>query len=176
MFRAGRTMRDLIPRLPGGVLRPLNVFCIQSEIDVSPVYIRSEHNIVADGLTRWSHAELEDWVSQEGMAQIDGDIRLWAGMGLSYNPDTNSEPPPKTFALLGHILDFSRPYNYRVCEWRPSHYAVANVMGGWGIPVSPDQILGIATHDLLVRRASHPLSVIGDKDIFMLIGYCSSWA
>ena len=129
-------------------MRALNAFFIQNEIDVSPVYISSERNIVADGLTRWSHTEVENWASPERMTQIDGVTRLWAGMGFSYNPDTNISPPPNTFALLGYILHFIRSYNYRVCDWRQSHYAVANVLGNWGVPVFPDQVLGVEIHDL----------------------------
>ena len=105
------------------------------------------------------------------MTQIDGAPRLWTGMGLSYNHDANSEPPPNTFAILGHVLHFLRSYNYRVCEWRPSHSPAGNVMGNWGVPVYSDQVLDIGVRDMLARRDSHPLSAIGDKDILILIGY-----
>ena len=50
------------------------------------------------------------------------------------------------------------------------------MLGNWGVPVFSDQILGVGIHDFLARRDSQPISVIGDKDIFALIGYCISWA
>ena len=137
----------------------------------------SDHYSYADGLTRWSHPQLEDWVSSEGMTQVDADSRLWEGMSLSYNPDAEASPPHNTYiALLGDIMHFFRSYNYRVCEWRPSHYVVASILENWGSPVYSDRILDIAIHDLLARRASRPMSVIGANDIFLLIWYCSSWA
>ena len=110
------------------------------------------------------------------MTEVDASHRLWAGMSLSYNPDSDVDPPPNTFAILGHILHFPRPYNYRVCGWRPSHFAVSGVLGNWGVPVFSDQVMYLGIPDLLVRMESHPLASIGDKHIFLLIGYCMSWA
>ena len=110
------------------------------------------------------------------MAEVDDASRLWAGVTSSYNPDSEVTPPPNTFALLGHILHFFRSYNYRVREWRPSNFAVAIVIENWGVPVFIDQVLDSGIHDLLVRRSPRPLSLLGDKDIFILIGHCGSWA
>ena len=172
----GGTRTFTVPDSGGGILNALNLFCIRTEMGVFPVYVRSEHNIADDGLTRWPHTDLNDWASHEGMTQIDGASRLWAGMGLSYNPDADGESPPNTFALLGYVLHFLRSYNYRVCEWRPSHFAGADILENWGVPVFSDQIPDVAARDILVRRSSHPLSPIGDKDIVILIGYCSSWS
>ena len=47
--------------------------------------------------------------------------------------------------------------------------------GELGVPCFPDQVLDVAARELLVRRASRPLSVFGDKDIFIAIGYCGAW-
>ena len=77
---------------------------------------------------------------------------------------------------MGHVLRFFRPYNYRVCEWRPSRFAVPSVIENWGVPVSSDQIVDLGIHDLLVRWTDRPLSAIGIKDIFGIIGYCASSA
>ena len=44
------------------------------------------------------------------------------------------------------------------------------------MPVFSDQVVDAGIHDLLVRMSPHPLSLIGDKDIFLLIGYCVTWA
>ena len=154
------------------ILKAVNLFFLHNEVDVLPAYVRSERNIFADGLTRWAQIELEDWVSQELMAQIDVAARLWAGMALSYNHDMDVAPPPNASAILWRILHFPRSYNYRVCEWRPIHLAVANVLGNRGVPVYIDQVLDIGVRDLRGSRNSRPLSVIGDKDIFILICYC----
>ena len=123
----------------------------------------------SDGLTCWSKGELGDWASLEGMTEVDAESRFWAGMSLSYNPDSDVDPPPITFAILGQILRYSRSYNYRVCEWRPCHFAVAGVLENWGAPVFIDHVMGVGIHDLLARMESRPLSAIGDNDIF-----CSS--
>ena len=158
------------------VLEALNMFCLQNEVGAFPAYVRSERDIFADGVTRRPHVKLADWASHEGMTQVAASPRLWAGMSLSYNPDMDVNPPPNTFALIGHILHFLRPYNYRVCDWRPSHFALASVLEYWGVPVFIDQILAVGIRDFLVRLESHPISSIGRNDIFMLIGYCVSWA
>ena len=101
------------PQYPvaGRILRALNVYCVQNGFGVFPVYVRSAHNLFADGLTRWSDSELAVRVALEGMTQVDGAARLWAGMGLSYNPASECEPLPNTFALMGRILHFIRAYN-----------------------------------------------------------------
>ena len=110
--------------VPNRILKALNAFCLRHGVEVFPAYVRGEHDAYADGLTRRPHPQLEDWVTSEGMSQVDAASRLWAGMSLSYNPDAEASPPPNTFALLGNILHFFRSYNYRVCEWRPIRYAV----------------------------------------------------
>ena len=153
------------------ILRALNAFCLLHGVDVLPVYVRSEHNVFSDGITRWTQGELTDWAHVEGMVEVDAVSRLWANMALSYNPSTESEPLPNTFAILALVLHFFRAYNYRVCEWRPSHFAIASVLENWGVPVFSDQILDVHIHDLLVRNASHAFHLIGDKDIFLLVGF-----
>ena len=162
--------------VPNRTLKASDAFCPSRGEEVFLAYVRGDHIAYADGLTGWSRPQLEYWVSSEGMAHVDAASRLWEGMSLPYNLSTGESLPPITFSLLGHIMHFFRSYNYRVCEWRPSHYAVASVLENWGAPVYSDQILDIAVHDILVRRASRPMSVIGDSDIFLLIGYCNSWA
>ena len=71
--------------------------------------MRSERNIIADGLTRWSQGELEDWVSQEGMAEVVASSLLWAGMALSYNPDIDVGPPLKRLRYLATFYTFPGP-------------------------------------------------------------------
>ena len=78
---------------PNRILKTLNLFCLRCEVDVCPSYVRSDRDIFADGLTRWSHTDLDEWVPREGMAQVDAASRLWAGMALSCNPDMDVDPP-----------------------------------------------------------------------------------
>ena len=101
------------------------------------------------------------------------------GYGLKWRCLTTRhgcEKPPNTFAILGRVLHFYRPYNYRICECRPVHYAVASVLGNWGVPVFSDHVLYMDMQNLLGRRVSHPPSAIGGDDIFLLIGLCATWA
>ena len=103
------------------------------------------------------------------MTKIDPTTQLWAEMALSYDPSPDAERPPKTFALLGYVLHFYRAYNYRICEWRPGHYAVASVIENWGVPVFIDRIPDQDLHDRLSRRVSHSLPAIGEDDILLLV-------
>ena len=109
------------------------------------------------------------------MTQVDATSQLWAEMSLSYNPDDEAEPPPNTFAIMGQVLHFYKSYNYKICEWRPGHYAVASVMGNWSIPVFCDQLVNLELYEHMSSRLSQPISVIGEEDIFLLIGLCTSW-
>ena len=156
--------------IPNRILRALNTFCLLREVDVLPVYVRSEHNSFADGITRWTQGELTDWATNEGMVEVDAVSRLWANMALPYNPGLGAASPPNTFAILGYVLHFYRAYNYRICEWRPSHFAIGSVLENWGVPVFSDQLLDVGVYELLVRRVSQSFSLIGDKDIFLLVG------
>ena len=114
------------------IRRALNLFFLQIKVDVLPVYVRSGQNLFADGLTRCAKDEIDDWALQEGTTQIDAATQLWAGMSRSYNPNLDVGSPRNIFAFLGNILHFYRHYNYRICEWRPSHYDVTSVLGNWG--------------------------------------------
>ena len=159
------------------VLRVLNNFCLEHHIDVMPVYVRSEHNIIADGLTRWTDEQVDQWAVDEGMTPVDGAARLWAVMGLSYRPASSErEPLPNTFAIMGLVLHFLRAYNYRICEWRPSNYAVASFLENWGVSAYSDQVLDASVHELLLGRTTQSISLIGDREVFVLIGMCTSWA
>ena len=114
------------------ILRVINIPRLHYNVDIFPAYVRSEHNIFADGMARWGPGEVEQWAKSEGMTPIGATAQLWAEMELSYNPDMDAEQPPNTFALLGRILHFYKSYDYKICEWRPSHYSVAIVLGTWG--------------------------------------------
>ena len=81
---------------PNRILKAANRPPLQREVVLFPVYVRSERNMFANGLTKWSKIELEGWLAQEGAAQVDASSRLWAEMSLSYNPDRNVDPPPPT--------------------------------------------------------------------------------
>ena len=89
------------------ILRVINLFFPHNQFDILPAYVRSEHNIFPDGLTRWTPGEVDQWDLPDGMTPIDATAQLWAEMALSYNPDMDDERPPHTsksvrahFALL----------------------------------------------------------------------------
>ena len=149
------------------ILRAINFFCLDTLVGILPVYVSSEHNLFADGLTRGPPGEIDQWALAEGMAPVDAVAQLWAGMALSYNPAMGAIPTSNTSALLGNVLHFYKSYNYKICEWRPSHYAVAGICENWGIPVYSDHVMDMNIRNLLARRVSHPLSVVGEDDIFL---------
>ena len=125
------------------IFRAMRLFCLHNEEDISTAYVRSDLNLFADGLTRWANREIDERASRDGMTHIDATARLWAGMSLSYNPDLYLGPPPNNFAPIGQILRFFRSCNYRVCEWRPIHFAASNVLENWGVPVFGDHLLDV---------------------------------
>ena len=45
------------------ILRALNLFCLNRHVDVIPVYVLSERDIIAGGLTRRSEYGVDDWPS-----------------------------------------------------------------------------------------------------------------
>ena len=157
------------------ILRAIDLFCLQNKIDISPVYVMVERNLLADGLKRWTQYAIDDPPPREGMTHIDATAHLWDGVALSYNPNLGDAPLPNPFSIMWHVIRFSRHYNYRACEWRPGHCASGSLLGNWGVPVFSDQVLDIGAHELLARRVSHTLSVTGDVDIFLLAGYCATW-
>ena len=111
------------------VIRALNLFCLRYQVEVLRVYVRSEHNIFADGLTRWSQSTLDDWSSQEGMNSVNALAQFWAHLFVPFNTTPLAPRVPGTFALLGEVLPFFQQYRrYRVCGWRPSNSPLAGIM------------------------------------------------
>ena len=156
------------------ILRTLNLFCLNNCIDVLPAYVRSEHNIIADGLARWSTEETKRWSVSESMTQVEPTAQLWTDMALPYDPTDESASLPNTFALLSSVLHFYKSHNYKICEWRPGHYAVAGVLENWGVPVFSDQVMNPELHEHLSRRVAQPFREIQTDDIFLLVGLCTS--
>ena len=158
------------------MLPALNLIFFRYKVDVSPVYFRSERNLFEDGLAPWSRREIGDWSSQGGATRIEATPQSWEGMALPYGPIVGIGHHTNTFSILGNALNPPpRSYNYRVCEWRPSHYAVSGVLGNWAYPLSVITYSMYGVRDLLVSRPSRPLSVIGGKDIFTFMGFCDEW-
>ena len=158
------------------IIRDIVLLFLRNQVDILPVYVGSAHNLFAEGLTRRAQYGIDEWASQEGVGEIYATSQLWAGMALSYKPDVGAEPRQTQLLYWDASFAFFRSYDYRAYEWRPSHYAVECVMGNWGVPVFRDQVLDSGVYDMLVRRVSPPISVLGDADIFLLAVYCATWA
>ena len=154
---------------PNRILRPINLFCRTHRVDVLPLYVRSDRNLSADGLTRRSQHGVDAWSTREGMTRVNAGEKLWGNMTLSQDPILMVEHTPNPRAMIGRILRSPRHYNRGICECRPSNYDVAGILENWGIPVFCDHVIESASYDLPERRAPHPVPVIGDKDVFLLI-------
>ena len=123
------------------ILRVIKRFCSGRHFDIMRVYVRSDR-IVADGLTRWTDEDLNQWDLNEGATPVGGAARLRVVMGLSVRPaSSEGEPSPNTFAIMGLAPHFLLAYNYQICEWRPINYAVASFLENWGPPAYSDQVL-----------------------------------
>ena len=158
------------------VSRALNLFCLHYQVDVSPVYLRSEHNIIADDLTRWSEHTVDDWSLREGMARVNEAEELRAHMSLPYNARPLAPSVPGTFAMLAEIMSSPHRFNrYRVCEWRPINYVTVGLLGNWDAPSFFDQLSERDVRDILVRSALQSVSFIDESDGFLLVGCCKSW-
>ena len=116
------------------VLRALNLFCLHYQVDVIPVYVRSGHNSVADGLTRRSEHTANDCSSREGTTRANAAEELWAHMSIPYNTLPLAPSVPGTFSMLAEILTFFQRFNrYRAWEWRPRNYLPGRDTGELGM-------------------------------------------
>ena len=89
-------------------VRSFHLVCLTRHVDIAQVYVRSEHNIIADGLTRRPEHGVGDLSFQEGTARVNAAGELWANMALPYK--ATPLPPTVTgnFATLAEILHFPR--------------------------------------------------------------------
>ena len=83
---------------------------------------------------------------------------------------------PGTFAILGGILTFFRRCRrYRICEWRPSNFALSGILGNRGLPSYVDQVVETEVFNIPRVNAQQPIGMIEDRDVFILVGCCKSW-
>ena len=59
------------------LLRRILLWCIENRVEITPRYVRSAHNVSADGLTRWSQYECDQWLFGNEI-QTDDMPELWA--------------------------------------------------------------------------------------------------
>ena len=53
------------------LMRRLLHCCIDGGVEIAPRYIRSAQNLSADGSTRWSQYECEQWMYAPGIRRVD---------------------------------------------------------------------------------------------------------
>ena len=59
------------------LLRRILRWCIEHQVEVIPRYVRSAHNVSADGLTRWSQYACDQWCFNNKIQTVDMP-ELWA--------------------------------------------------------------------------------------------------
>ena len=154
----------------------LNHFRLNHNVDVTPAYVRSERNILSGGLTRRPEHGVDDWPSQEEMVRVNAADELWAHTSLPYDKVPLGAKVPGEFAILAEILHFLQILpRYRVCEWRPSNFALSGLLEYWGVPVIFDQLIERGVYDILVLHTLQPTTSSGDRDVFLSVGRCKSW-
>ena len=158
------------------LLRELNLFAPNHQVDIIPVYVRGEPNHVADGPTHRSDRGVDSWGTQAGMARVDSVDLLWSNMALSYNAAPSAPTIPGKFSMLAAILRFHQKYPaYRISEWRPVNFAISWAVGNLGVPCFFEQISEWGAYDLLVRKTQKYISFIGERGISLLVWSCESW-
>ena len=139
-------------------------FVIKHNIEVVPQYLRSAHNISADGLTRWDESGIMDWLRQERMTQV-GVTAEWMH-ALNDTIDDLGDPRFIT-QIRGRMVGFLRDSNNKVCEWRPGCYTTAAILWNWG---SPCWAYGILRPTIQSLVDFHVQERATRDDIFGLIG------
>ena len=99
---------------PNRIIRRLVDYSIREKIDVPPAYLRSAHNLTADGLTRWADAEVLSRSHAQRMRQASVPLDWLQGLDLLANfPD--GRPLTTSQALLPPLMGFFKTSNNRVC-------------------------------------------------------------
>lgn len=86
------------------------MFCLRYQVEVLPVYVRSERNIFADGLTRRSQITLYSWSTPEGMGSVNAVDQFWAHLSIPFNTHPLAPIVPGAFAILGDVLLFPQRF------------------------------------------------------------------
>ena len=108
------------------LLRLLLRLCIEVGVGIIPRYIRSLHRISADGLTRWSQYECEQWMYAHGMHRVELP-ELWLKWETEWEKRAEC-PPLNAFELLAPLYQFYLTYRMRVVEWRSHMFGIARIL------------------------------------------------
>ena len=76
-FESGKAKEGAICR----ILRVLLQWCIDYYVEVTPRYIRSGHNMSADGLTRWIPEDVSEWAAVHGMTRTSAP-EIWPRLAI----------------------------------------------------------------------------------------------
>ena len=153
--------------IPNRITKRLIEYILKEKIDGFPAYLRSAHNLTADGITRWGEEGILSWLYDQRMQQAGVPLD-WLHV-LGEQASFPNERPLTTFEALLPLLNFPQTTRDHVCEWRPGCYDTASLLASWGVPM----ICYGVTHP-------HPQALVADqvteyrfRDIFVLIGQAS---
>ena len=126
-FRKGRATHGKANR----ILKAVMDFIIKRKIEVTSQYLRSAHNISADGLTRWAEDDILDWLHYHRMEQVDVPPEWLRAIDVAGN---DLDGPQRAAAIRGNMIGFLKGSHNKVCEWRPGRFATAGLLADWGAP------------------------------------------
>ena len=139
-------------------------FMIRHNIEVFSHYMRSAHNITADGLTRWADQEIMEWLHRERTWQVDVPPEWIQELTLVDGEDDMAYHMAR---IRGRLMDFLRDGRNRVCEWRPGCYTTASLMWDWRAPC---WAYGILRPEIFAKLDFRVRLKAPEGDIFLLIG------
>ena len=143
LFESAKSHGEVASKFPRCILR----WCIEHQVEVIPRYVRSAHNVSADGLARWSQYECDQWRFDNNIQTIDTH-ELWDKWEQEWGQWADS-PILNTFGIIGPMLGFYKTYRMRVVEWRPHLYVTTRILDEGSIPSAYTEIVN--------RRASAQL-------------------
>ena len=146
------------------ILKVVMDFTIRHNVEVSPQYLRSAHNITADGLARWTDQEIMEWLHRERMWQVDVPPEWMQTLDLVDDVD---EMAVHAARIRGKLMDFLRDGRNKVCEWRPGCFTTASLMWDWRAPC---WAYGIVRPVIFAMVDFHVQVRASEDDIFLLIG------
>ena len=114
------------------ILKRLLTWCVEKGAELIRRYVRSGHNLSADGLTRWSSQECGEWKVNHDLTQceIPPEWSDWES-DWSLAGDT---PALTTYGISGPLLDFYKTYPAKVVGWRSFLYSTTRILDERAIP------------------------------------------
>ena len=132
--------------------------------ELIPRYVRSGHNLSADGLTRWSSLECEEWKVNHDLTQCDIPPE-WSDWESDWSL-ADDTPALTTYGIPGPLLDFYKTYQSDVAEWRSLLYPTTRILAERAIPTYFLEVQNRQVYESMPDTTNEYRS----GDIFLLIG------